>query len=148
MLLVVALLLWLLLRKRTRPEPPAQSVARKALELLAGAPENGLVLSQISRIIKRYFAAAFDLPLQEMTTAEFSREIARRGQAGPGPEIAEKATAFLRVCDEQKFAPAPRPMGGPAAVATALELVSLGEKRREELRAAAPPQAAELAVQS
>ena len=60
---------------------------------LAGAPENGLVLSQISRIIKRYFAAAFDLPRQEMTTAEFCREMARRGQAGPGPEIAEKAAA-------------------------------------------------------
>ena len=93
----------------TRPKPavviPPEILARKALELLRQQPEDGLLLSRVSQVLHQYVTAAFNLPPEELTTAEFCREIA--GHAQIGPELAAAVSDFLRQCDRQKFSPPP-----------------------------------------
>ena len=99
---IAAFVAWLM-----RPEPPVvvppDVQARKALEPLRGQPENGAVLSRVSQILRHYVAAAFALQPGEMTTADFCRAVA--GQARVGEELSNALAAFLRHCDERKFAP-------------------------------------------
>jgi hypothetical protein len=130
-LVLVGNALWWLLRPRPSIPVPIEVASRKELEALRHSNEDGPVLSQVSRVLRRYVAGAFGLPPDELTTAEFCEVIARHGKIGP--ELATNVSDFLRRCDELKFAPASSPTTMGAA-ARALELVELGECRRAHLR--------------
>ena len=97
------------------------------------------MLSEVSRVLRRYVAAAFELPRDEFTTSEFSRTLAGNGKIGS--DLAVAVGEFLRRCDELKFGPSvsPTPMG---AANRALELVERGEVRRAQLRQTATAAAA------
>jgi hypothetical protein len=145
-----------------RPKPPVvlpiEVQTRQELAGLQPCKEDGRTLSQVSRALRRYVVAAFDLPPDELVTSEFSRLLA--GHERVGPELAAAVGEFLSRCDEHKFAPprSPAPMEWdsasslssptgrmpvpPGAVARALELVELGEARRARLREMATAAAA------
>ncbi len=122
----------------TRPKPPvpvAPAVqARGQLESLRAAPEDGAVVSRVSRVVRYYFSAAFNLPAGELTTSEFSRAI--EGVQKLGPELKIAVVDFLRRCDERKFSPSPAraPLG---AAARAVQIIEEAETRRVDLDAAA-----------
>jgi len=106
---------------------------RSELESLRQRPEDGRVLSAVSRGVQRYFAAAFDMPSGELTTAEFSRFAYADEKIGK--ELASTTEAFLRRCDEMKFAP-----GVPAelkAVDKAFGLIAQADARKQQSLAAA-----------
>jgi hypothetical protein len=127
----VGIIVWIV----TRPKPPiivpAEVRAKQALELLSSKPEDGLVLSQVSQVLRRYVAEAFALPPGELTTAEFCRLIASNERIGP--ELAGTISEFLHQCDERKFMPTP-PNTPMTAIATALKLVETAQARLAELR--------------
>jgi hypothetical protein len=123
-----------------RPKPPAlvppEGRARAELAALGGQLEDGLVVSRVSRVLRRYLGAAFNLPPGESTTTEFCATLGRSETIGP--ELATAVGDFLRACDERKFAPAAG--GEPChAASRALALVEQAEARRARLRAAAGP---------
>jgi hypothetical protein len=141
LLVLVGAAVWWMLRPKPSVPVLIEILSRKELEALRQRSEDGRVLSQISRVLRRYLAGAFALPADELTTSEFCRVIASHEKVGP--ELAAEVSDFLRRCDELKFAPAdsPTPIG---AATRALELVELGEARRTHLRkleveAAVPP---------
>lgn len=133
LLVLVGALVWWVLRPMPAIPVPIEILSRKELEALHQRSEDGQVLSQISRVLRRYLAGAFELPADELTTSEFCRAIFAHEKVGP--DLATRAGDFLRQCDELKFA-----LGGPplpiGAAARAMELVELGEARREHLQAA------------
>ena len=136
--LVVALCglgLWLLLRRKLAAAIPPAVQARQALEPLRQQPEDGVVLSHVSQVLRHYIAAAFELPSGELTTAEFCRALV--GDQRVGPALSVPITNFLRQCDERKFAPSPP---GPAlgAVGQAFQFIDQAEARLVQLRQAQP----------
>ena len=130
-LALIGFALWLLLRPRPAQPVPPELVARNELAKLAALPETGDVLSHTSQTLRRYVAAAFNLPPGEMNTAEFCAAV--REHAGIGPEVSTAFGEFLRGCDERKFSPTPAP-NPLASVGRALALVELAEARRAALR--------------
>ena len=132
--LVVGILVWLLSRPKARKPIPPEVIARRELETLRQKPEDGATLSRISQILRRYFADAFKLSSDELTTTEFCRAISDRSSIGES--LAAELSDFLRQCDERKFAP---DAAGPPndAVGIALKLIDQAEARRAELRQAA-----------
>lgn len=130
-LALIGIIVWTV----TRPKPPIivppEIRAKQALDLLLNKPEDGLVLSRVSQILRHYIADAFALPPGELTTTEFCRLIA--GHEGVGPELAGAVSDFLRRCDERKFTPSP-PSAPMTAPATALKLVETAQARLAELR--------------
>ena len=124
---LICAVVWLL----TRPKPPVvvppEVQAREALEPLRQQPEDGALLSRVSQILRHYVAAAFNLPPDEQTTAEFCRAIGAHDQVGP--ELSAALTEFLRECDQRKFSPtAPAP--SLSAAAQALKLIDQAQTRR------------------
>jgi len=121
---------WLL----TRPKPPVvvapEEQARGALEPLREKPEDGALLSRVSQVLRHYVTAAFHLPPEELTTAEFCR--AMSGQGRIGPDLSAALSEFLRQCDERKFSP-PAPTPPLSAVAQALKLIEQAQARRAAL---------------
>ena len=99
--------------------------------LFRSKPEDGLVLSQVSQILRHYIAEAFALPPGELTTIEFCRLMARH--EGIDLELGSAISEFLRRCDERKFTPAP-PAAPMTAAATALRLVEMAHARLAEQR--------------
>ena len=132
LLLAVAVLIWWF----ARPKPPAivppSIEARRALEPLQGKPENGVVLSQVSQILRHYVTAAFDLPAQEMTTTEFCAALVRLERMGPS--ISVPLNEFLRECDRRKFAAGTSPLQPLQAVSQALRFIDQCEARLADLR--------------
>jgi hypothetical protein len=135
--LVVALVgaaIWFL----TRPKPPVvvppEVLARKALEPLRQQAEDGVLLSRVSQILRHYVAAAFGLPPEELTTAEFCRAIAAHKPVGP--DLAAALSDFLRECNRRKFSP-PTPAPPLSAVAQALRLIDQTQARCSALARAA-----------
>jgi hypothetical protein len=130
-LALIGIIVWIV----TRPKPPIivppEVRARKALNPLLARTEDGLVLSQVSQILRRYFAEAFGLPPGELTTTEFCSLIANHEKVGP--DLATTISEFLRRCDERKFTPAP-PATPITAAATALKVVEIAQARLAELR--------------
>ena len=125
----------------TRPKPPVivppEVQARQALEPLRQQPEDGVLLSRVSQILRHYVAAAFGLPPGELTTAEFCRAIASHAQIGP--DLSAALSEFLRQCDQRKFSP-PAPAPPFSAVAQALKLIDQAQNRRTALpQSAAQP---------
>jgi Domain of unknown function (DUF4381) len=115
----------------TRPKPPVvvppEVQARQALEPLRQQPDDGVLLSRVSQILRHYVAAAFDLPPGELTTAEFCHTIA--SHAGIGPDLSAALSEFLRQCDQRKFAPS-APADPFSAVAQAFMLIDQAQTRR------------------
>lgn len=132
-LLLLAAVIWLVLRPRPAAVKPPVVQAREALGSLRQQPETGTLLSRVSHVVRSYFSAAFGLPQAEMTTSEFCDALKNAPDAGP--ELYRHVSCFLRECDERKFAPAPPspPMG---AVDHASKLVEAAEARRAGLSAA------------
>jgi hypothetical protein len=134
LLAVIALCVWLF----TRPKPPVivpfAVVARKELEALRPQPENGLLLSRASQILRHYIGAVFGWPAGELTTAEFSHGLLSDPKVGP--ELAGEASKFLRACDIRKFAPLP-PSTPDGVIAQAMRIIDLTESRLTELNRSA-----------
>ena len=129
--ILIAVLIVRLVRRPKHVEVlPPEVQARRALEALRPQAEDGAALSQISRILRVYLRATFELPPDELTTTEFCRVLANHEKIGA--ELAAALSDFLRHCDEHKFsARRPEPLN---AAARALELVSLSEARRAQSR--------------
>jgi hypothetical protein len=93
----------------TRPKPvvpiaPATR-AKAALRELQAASESGMLLSQVSQIVRRYFAEALGFGPAELTTTEFCQALGSNGRLDPG--LREETVAFLRACDQKKFSASP-----------------------------------------
>jgi hypothetical protein len=137
-LVIIGVLVWLLSRKKPVSPVPPEIQARRALEVLRQRNEDGVVLSEVSQVLRRYLVAAFEMPPEQLTTTEFCAAMDRNEKAGTGISIA--VAEFLRRCDERKFSP----VGGINrlnAAARALELIELGETRRAHLLQLATAQA-------
>jgi len=133
-ILLVALItgiLWFALRPKPPVPIPPEVTAREQLTPLTSLPEDGDLLSRVSQALRHYLIAAFALPCSEPTTAEFCGVLT--ASKAIGPELATAVGAFMRVCDERKFSPAPDSTSLGAA-GRALELVDLAEARRALLR--------------
>lgn len=115
-----------LARVPTRAESP-ESQARTALQRLLDEPEDGRLLSDVSRILRGYFGRRFQMPGEEATTAEFISALEHNGKIMPS--LGEKVSSFLRQCDARKFSPSP-PLEQLDAVAQALDLVNEAETWR------------------
>ena len=130
-LVLIGILVWIV----TRPKPPIivppEVRARQALEPVLTKPEDGLLLSKVSQILRRYIAEAFGLPAGELTTTEFCSLIAKHD--GIGPELGGAISEFLRRCDERKFTPVP-PAAPMNAAAAALQFVESAQVRVAEMR--------------
>ena len=130
LLLLGAIVWWLLLPRKTVPVPPAEA-ARRALEPLRSRAEDGLLLSQVSQVLRRYILAAFGMPEAELTTTEFCQAITAAARIEPG--LAAEVGRFLRDCDALKFAPrAAFPPSG--AVKRALEFIDRAEIQLAAMR--------------
>ena len=120
LLLLAMLAIWLWWLRRPKPAisilPEAQ--ARSALETLRGRPEDDALVTEVSHILRHYVLAAFNLPPEELTTAELRRSL----EARTNPRLHAALFGFLCRCDERKFAPAhlTHPMD---SVPAALELI-------------------------
>ena len=135
LLIAVGAGIWFLTRPRPAIVISPAATARAALDALRGQPETGLVLSRISQVIRRYFAATCQMPEEEHTTAEFARILVE--QSAIGPNLAEAVNEFLRQCDHRKFAPL-GPLPPLGAVAGAAHLIEEAEAKRAALLQAAP----------
>jgi hypothetical protein len=134
-LFIIAQSLWLykfMMRTQPAAESP-ENLARTALDRLEDEPEDGNVLSEVSSILRRYFAATFRTPGEESTTAEFISALARNQDSGPA--LAERLASFLRECDARKFSPANTAAPLDAA-GRALHLVNEAEALRVKQNAA------------
>jgi len=133
----VAFVAWRLLRPKPLTILPVEVQTRQALKEHLGRPETGAALSAVSRILRRYFIAAFELPPSEPTTTEFCRLVS--GSDSVGADLSSAVSDFLHRCDERKFSP--RPPGEPLeAAARALQLLAVAEARRDQLRQSATAQ--------
>jgi hypothetical protein len=121
---VVLLLITMRRREKRRVLPP-EVVARQALARLQNEPEDGIVLSAVAQILRRYTSDRLGLPSGELTTAEFISALVRSDKTVV--ELGESISGFLRECDVRKFSP----MNNAAplkAVQRALEFVEQVEK--------------------
>lgn len=126
-LLLMAFIIFLIRRpKIIVPEPPAM-VARRALESWRNRNEDGTLVAEVSRVLRRYIVRAFNFPSEELTTTEFRKALQSDPQIPRA--IAGATSDFLRCCDEWKFAPAP-PAPRLEAVAVALALINHMEASR------------------
>ncbi len=132
-LFLAAPTVWKILQPKPATILPPEIVAREALEKLLRQPEDGKILSEVSQILRRYVAAAFELSAAEMTTKEFCTALAANEKIGT--EISNSISNFLRECDEQKFSSSPS-VAPVNATARALEFIVLIEKYRAQITTA------------
>lgn len=134
---LIALFIAWLRRPKTVAVVPPEVLARRDLEALRGWAENGALVVQVSRIVRRYVISVFTLPPEELTTSELIQALQSQSQIDHN--LATAIGEFLRRSDELKFAPALHP---PQAgiVARAAELVESVEKYRQQLLKDTPPQ--------
>lgn len=130
---LIAGLLWLALRPKPVPPVPLEIQTRNALAALQSRTEDGVLLSELSQVLRRYFIGAFGLPPAELTTTEFCGQLGRNEAVGG--ELASAVGEFMRACDQRKFALA-EPVPSAGAVAKAQELFERAEARRQVLTAA------------
>jgi len=127
-------------RWRARPKPvvilPPDALARNSLEGLRARTEDVALAAEVSRILRRYVTAAFNLPPDELTPAELQRALK---DSRTSPDLVSAINAFLRRCDEWKFAPVPScPLRG--VIGGALELIDKTEASRKQTIQAPQPQ--------
>ena len=134
-----AIAVWLRWRQRSTPVPvtPPDVLARSALEALRGRPEDIALVAEVSGIFRHYVIAAFNLPPDELTTAELHRALQSHPQASA--ELVAEIIEFLSRCDEYKFAPA-HPASPFGAVTGALELIAKTEAQRKQAQQVLQPQ--------
>jgi hypothetical protein len=128
---------WLIFRPKPEIIIPPEVQARQTLEVLREQPEDDVILSRVSQVVRNYFIVAFQLVPGELTTAEFSRELSRCEKISP--ELSTAATKFLLDCDARKFSMTT----GSAildAANRALNLIEQAEQRRMQLRQPAETQ--------
>jgi hypothetical protein len=129
-LVLLSLGIWLF----TRPKPvviePPAVLARRALEPLRARAEDGALVSEVSRIVRRYVLSALNFPPEELTTTEFRAVLSSRPSINP--EVSGAVGDFLRRCDQWKFAPEP-PAPQLGAVTGALELVEKVEQSKWQI---------------
>ncbi len=121
--------------RRALPEPviaPALQ-ARRDLENAAREIDPGLLLSDVSRVVRLYIVQTFNLPGGELNTAEFLS--AAYASNDVGPRLADSLAVFLKACDDGKFAPEPAGLPGDPT-AEALKLIAQGEQRLVEIQPA------------
>jgi len=106
---------------------PVENLTRAALVSLLNEPEDGKLLSEVSRILRGYFGKQFQMSGEEATTAEFVAALA--GNRNIPADLGEKVSSFLRECDARKFSPANVAKELDAAE-RALELVNAAENLR------------------
>ena len=97
---LAGLFLCIWLRPKTPVVLPPDVLARQTLARLQLQPESGILLSEVSQCLRRYCSDTFNLPNQELTTAEFCAVIAGSPQIRAG--LAERLSGFLRECDVRK----------------------------------------------
>jgi len=126
--LVVVLVVILLWRILARPKPPLipapAAVARQALEPLRGRGEDATLLTEISLILRRYFAAAFQLPGTEFTNRELVQQLA--GDPRVKPTLSGAASELLEGMEHRRFGTQPSP-SGMHSVDLALDLIEQTE---------------------
>jgi hypothetical protein len=125
--------LWLLLKPKPIQPLSAATKARESLASLMGK-SNGAWLSEISRVLKHYFAEEYAFPPIEFTTSEFCALVER--DPCIGLELGSKISVFLKTLDENKFAPGHSPANDPVSVA--LKLVQESENRQAMLKSSPP----------
>jgi hypothetical protein len=125
-------LLWLSRRPEEVVVLSPAAVARAALQGLQNRPEDEAVVSEASTVFRHYVIAAFGLPPNELTTREIQEALLSRPDADA--ELAARIVAFLRRCDEWKFAPvhSPAQLGAAASALELLETVEAREKEKQE----------------
>ncbi|HEX7654692.1 MAG TPA: hypothetical protein VF607_14380 [Verrucomicrobiae bacterium] len=126
-ILVQSWLLWKwLMRLQPKAEPPV-NLARAALFKLLNEPEDGALLSEVTRVLRYYFGAVFGLPGESSSTAEFLVGLEREPRLDSA--LKQRVTALLQACDVRKFAPGP---AGPEQeiVERAMALINDAEKCR------------------
>ena len=128
-LFLAAPTVWKILQPKPATILPPEIVAREALEKLLRQPEDGKILSEVSQILRRYVAAAFELSAAEMTTKEFCTALAASKKISV--ELAQDISNLLRECDDRKFSTqlSTAPLN---AAAQAIKLITLAEKYREQ----------------
>jgi hypothetical protein len=129
--------LWLFLRPKPKTVIPPEVEALEALEKLRQQTEDGEVLSRVSQVVRNYFIAAFQLAPGELTTTEFSHELARCEKINS--ELSTAAADFLRSCDDRKFSTTTG-LTRLDAANRALNLIEKAEQRRAQLHQAAETQ--------
>jgi len=125
--------IWFMRRARPQVIVPPEVQVRAALESIAGQPETGAVLSTVSQSLRHYITAAFNLPLEELTTTEFCELISRNESIGL--QLATAIAEFLRRGDQRKFAISTdsQPL---EAVPQAFKIIEMSEARRAAIRRA------------
>jgi hypothetical protein len=134
-LFILAQSLWLykmLMRLQPKIEP-VENLTRAALTGLLNEPEDGKLLSEVSRILRGYFGKQFQTRGEEATTAEFVAALNENKKITA--ELAEKVSSFLHECDARKFSTA-RAVKELDAAERALDLVNKAEKIRARKNAA------------
>ncbi|HZV35127.1 MAG TPA: hypothetical protein VFB72_11190 [Verrucomicrobiae bacterium] len=124
--LIALIIFWLRRPKIVIAEPPA-TAARRALESWRNRAEDGALVADVTRVVRRYVVCAFNLPSEELTTTEFRKALLSDPHIPR--DVGAAAGDFLRRCDQWKFAPAP-PAPPLEAVAFALELINKMEAAR------------------
>ena len=136
-IVLLAFGLWRFLRPKPKIVVPPEVEAREALENLRQQPEDGVILSRISQVVRNYFIAAFQLAPGERTTMEFCSVLAANDKIGA--ENIKPISDFLHECDAKKFSSSPAVVPLNAA-GRALQLIASAEACR--LRSAPVPGAA------
>jgi len=126
-ILAQSFVLWKFLMRLQPKVEPVENLTRAALTDLLNEPEDGKLLSDVSRILRGYFRKQFQMAGEEATTAEFIALLARNEKIPIG--LGEKVSSFLRECDARKFSPA-KAAAELDAVERALDLVNEAEKLR------------------
>ena len=99
-----SLLVWRQLSKPDEIEaPPPRETARKALEMLKAEPENSQTLSELVRVVRRYFVDTFSLTQTELTSRQLG-EVLRDHDHVDG-EVVAAAIRLLETCERRQFDP-------------------------------------------
>ena len=126
-----ALVLWWLNRPRPAPVIPPAMEARAELTNLPADVSDGVKLSRISQILRRYLQRAFALPPGELTTTEFCQALGARTDLGS--DLTLSLAEFLRENDRRKFSGTGERPDSAAAAAAALNLIEKSEARQAAL---------------
>ena len=132
-ILVQSLWLYKLLMRLQPKVEPVENLTRAALTSLLNEPEDGKLLSEVSRILRGYFGKQFQMAGAEATTTEFVAALDKNQTIDAG--LKTKVAAFLRECDARKFSPAAGKQEVDAAE-RALDLVNEAENLRAKQKAA------------
>jgi hypothetical protein len=103
LILLAAIIVWFLTRRKPPvPVPPGVRI-RKRLQQLRSQKPDDRTLSEITRELRLHVLEVLELPMSELTTAEFSETVSSRLSNSLAPRL----VAFLREADQQKFAGRP-----------------------------------------